>query len=219
MLQYYNPDQKPKNSAGAILYDQAYIYLLYLQNKFLIDRLATARGLSNEQSLLSTSMEMIEVSLMFWMKRDQLMSWCSNFDWIVSWSPPASSFLLRISLISHPFPCLRSEAYLERDNIPRNPVSWCNMCWAPENHDRAELCCVLTLRRHPENDFIHRLFGMGSSDGWQFSTSPEIKKSNQASFRLCSWNANERAQPEPIWSHGNRTLTAVFLSGVESGLH
>lgn len=82
ILHYYD-GPTPKNSTGSLLYDQAYLYLQYLQNKFLIDRLATARGLPNEQGLLETSMNILDTSLMFWMKRDQLMEFSFNFDWIV----------------------------------------------------------------------------------------------------------------------------------------
>jgi hypothetical protein len=58
--------------------------LQYLQNKFLIDRVAVARGFANEQGLLDTALKMMDISLTFWTKRDQLMSFSSHFDWIVS---------------------------------------------------------------------------------------------------------------------------------------
>jgi hypothetical protein len=57
--------------------------LINLQNKFLIDRVATARGFGNDQRLLNTAMEMLELSIMYWVKRDQLMAFYNNFDWIV----------------------------------------------------------------------------------------------------------------------------------------
>lgn len=58
--------------------------LINLQNRFLIDRVATARGFANDQRLLNTAMEMLEISIMYWVKRDQLMAFYNNFDWIVS---------------------------------------------------------------------------------------------------------------------------------------
>lgn len=63
---------------------QAVIYIDYLQNLFLIDRVSIARGFSNDGRLRSTAMEMLELSLMFWMMRDKLMRSASSFDWIVS---------------------------------------------------------------------------------------------------------------------------------------
>lgn len=60
--------------------------LINLQNKFLIDRVATARGFANDQRLLNTAMEMLEISIMYWVKRDQLVPFYNNFDWIVSCS-------------------------------------------------------------------------------------------------------------------------------------
>jgi hypothetical protein len=83
-LHFYGKGKVPKFSTGRLLYDQAYIVLLYLQNKFLTDRVAIARGLANEQTLLDTALEIMDISLMFWIKRDQLMAYSANFDWIVS---------------------------------------------------------------------------------------------------------------------------------------
>jgi hypothetical protein len=57
--------------------------LVNLQNRFLIDRVAIARGFANDQRLLNTAMEMLELSTMYWVKRDQLMAFYNNFDWIV----------------------------------------------------------------------------------------------------------------------------------------
>lgn len=86
-LHYYDEEGKPKNSTGNLLYDQAFLSLQHLQNKFLIDRVAKARGLENGQGLLNTAMEMIDLSLMFWSKRDQFMSHSYGFDWIVRTTP------------------------------------------------------------------------------------------------------------------------------------
>jgi hypothetical protein len=87
ILHYHSEEKIPKNSTGGLLYDQANIRLLYLQNKFLIDRVAIARGLANGQSLLDTAFEIMDTSLMFWIKRDQLLAYAFNFDWIVSVFP------------------------------------------------------------------------------------------------------------------------------------
>jgi len=74
----------PKDSTGKDLYSQAILLLQYLQNEFLIDRIAIARGFDNGQGLLENAMEMIDISLMFWIKRDRLMAQSHGFDWIVS---------------------------------------------------------------------------------------------------------------------------------------
>jgi hypothetical protein len=83
-LHYYEYGTTPKNSTGSVMLAQAYIMLVNLQNRFLIDRVATARGFANDQRLLNTAMEMLEISLVYWVKRDQLIAFYSNFDWIVS---------------------------------------------------------------------------------------------------------------------------------------
>lgn len=87
-VHYYDQDNLPKNSQGRQLIGQAYIMLNFLQNRFLIDRVAITRGLPNEQGLLDTAMQMMDVTIMFWVKRDQLMNFSSSFDWIVSYCSP-----------------------------------------------------------------------------------------------------------------------------------
>jgi hypothetical protein len=82
-LHYYTEGKIPKDSTGDLLYDQSHVLLQYLQNEFLIDRVAIARGYANGQGLLDTAMEMIDISMMFWIKRDQLMRFSHSFDWIV----------------------------------------------------------------------------------------------------------------------------------------
>lgn len=83
-LRSSSDNRTPKDTESKFLIGQAYILLNYLQIQFLIDRLAITRGLPNEQGLLNTAMQMMEVTMMFWVKRDQLMNFSSSFDWIVS---------------------------------------------------------------------------------------------------------------------------------------
>lgn len=63
---------------------QAVFILDFLQNKFLLNRLAVARGLSDGQGLLDTAMQMIEITNMFWIRREHLIDFSFQFDWFVS---------------------------------------------------------------------------------------------------------------------------------------
>jgi len=83
-VHYYEYGTKPKESRGEVLMNQAYLCLNMLQNRFLINRLAIARGINNEQQLLNTALEMMDLTIMFWIKRDQIMVYSSAFDWIVT---------------------------------------------------------------------------------------------------------------------------------------
>jgi hypothetical protein len=83
-LRYYAQDKLPKPTTGSEKYSQARIMLDFLQNRFLLERVAMARGFPNAQSLLRTAMESLEITLMFWMMRDQLARYTAYFDWIVS---------------------------------------------------------------------------------------------------------------------------------------
>ncbi|RDW87871.1 hypothetical protein BP5796_03565 [Coleophoma crateriformis] len=69
---YYKYGTTPKDSTGRALLDQAYLMLLNLQNQFLVDRVANARGFPNDQRLFDTAMEMLQLSNMYWIRRDEL---------------------------------------------------------------------------------------------------------------------------------------------------
>jgi hypothetical protein len=97
-VHYHGEGKTPPISTGGILFDQAFLLLLYLQNKFLTDRVAIARGLANEQGLLDTALEIMDISLMFWIKRDQLMSFSYHFDWIVSDPVEFNRFIMGLRL-------------------------------------------------------------------------------------------------------------------------
>lgn len=82
---YHTQDTMPKNTSGKVLVIQAYLMLNSLQSKLLIDRVAVTRGFPhNGQRLLNTALELIDLTNMFWIKRDQLMLFSSLFEWIVS---------------------------------------------------------------------------------------------------------------------------------------
>ncbi|RDW82214.1 hypothetical protein BP6252_03326 [Coleophoma cylindrospora] len=83
-LHYYSHDTVPKQSSGLILFGRAFLLLEYLQNRFLIEQISYARGLTNAQALLNTAIEMLDTTIMFWTKRDQLMMFSSNFDWFIT---------------------------------------------------------------------------------------------------------------------------------------
>lgn len=68
------------------MYEQAYLQLQSLQDVFLINRVAVARGVVSGQGLFDVAMEMLDIAIMFWMKRDELMMFSAGFDWIVSHS-------------------------------------------------------------------------------------------------------------------------------------
>ena len=57
--------------------------LINLQNMFLIDRVAITHGFGYDQQLVNTAMEMLEISIMFWVRRDDLVAYYSSFDCIV----------------------------------------------------------------------------------------------------------------------------------------
>lgn len=148
-LHFLGKGKTPKSSTGGILYDQAFLLLQYLQNKFLTDRVAIARGLvANEQSLVDTALEIMDTSLMFWIKRDQLMSFSFNFDWIVSFP--------------HIFRPMQ-QLIAPSDYVLYNPRCGCNLRPAPQDLSRTQLSNFLPCGRHPKDDTLYCVFGMGSA--------------------------------------------------------
>lgn len=70
-----------------------------LQNEFLLNRVAIARGLWNSQGLLENALEMLDIALMFWMKRDELMVFSSGFDWIITYYGVPSAGAICVQLL------------------------------------------------------------------------------------------------------------------------
>ena len=64
--------------------------LINLQNMFLIDRVAITHGFEYDQQLVNTAMEMLEISIMFWVRRDDLVAYYSSFDCIVRIYPESA---------------------------------------------------------------------------------------------------------------------------------
>ena len=89
-LHYYEDGTIPKKSTGRTLQSQAYLILINLQNMFLINRVAITHGFGYDQQLVDTAMEMLEISIMFWVRRDDLVAYYSSFDCIVSIRPKST---------------------------------------------------------------------------------------------------------------------------------
>ncbi|TVY78519.1 hypothetical protein LSUE1_G004109 [Lachnellula suecica] len=102
-LRYYaDSDRKvPKESTGKALFAQANLMNAFLQNIFLIERVSTARGFPNNERLLNAAMEMLELSLMFWMMRDKLTPFTFYFDWIVTFYGIPSAGVICVELLKN----------------------------------------------------------------------------------------------------------------------
>ncbi|KAH8687704.1 hypothetical protein BGZ60DRAFT_522354 [Tricladium varicosporioides] len=85
-LLYYADGKDPSTKIGKTIFSQAVLMLDYFQNMFLIERVATARGLPHENRLLDAAMEMLDLTLMFWISRDQLQAFTAYFDWIITYN-------------------------------------------------------------------------------------------------------------------------------------
>ncbi|KAF4637582.1 hypothetical protein G7Y89_g494 [Cudoniella acicularis] len=98
-LLYYADGVDPKDKTGKTLFAQACLMQEFLQNIFLIERVATARGLPHENRLLDAAMEMLELTLMFWISRDKLQSFTAYFDWIITYHGIPSAGVICVNLL------------------------------------------------------------------------------------------------------------------------
>lgn len=146
-LHYYNTDGTPKTSSASLLYDQANMLLLHLQNKFLTDRVAIARGLANEQNLLDTALDIMNISLMFWIKRDQFMAYSTNFDWIVS---PFSRLQMLLSKLLTGYTDLLLHSPGRRSNMRSTPPTSRTKLWSNKSP-------ILACRCNPKDDTLQCL--------------------------------------------------------------
>ncbi|KAH8811829.1 hypothetical protein F5884DRAFT_671116 [Xylogone sp. PMI_703] len=96
---YYDGEGKPKPSTGKLLLMQAVFMLEFLQCRFLIDRVAVSRGLTDGQTLLDVSMEIMDITNMFWLKRDLLLDFYYQFDWFVTCYGVPSAGVICVELL------------------------------------------------------------------------------------------------------------------------
>lgn len=174
-LHYYVRDKVPKPSTGVILYEQAYLTLQSLQDVFLINRVAAARGVVNSQGLLDVALEMLDIAIMFWMKRDELMMFSATFDWIVSC---ALDLLTQV---------IESEIDNLADNILRHSMCWSNLYGTPQADDWAVQSATFTVRLHPKTYTLHWIPRLGTPYTWKL----HLSEPSQRCSERCAWSRSQ----------------------------
>lgn len=81
----YNPKtlDDPNRDTEA-LYASILVFLTHLQNLFFIERLRLAHGAADDGGLLTTSFDLVTVTMTLWTHKDRFMSMRRNFEWVVS---------------------------------------------------------------------------------------------------------------------------------------
>jgi hypothetical protein len=71
-----------------VVWTKLLIRVEHLENLFLVNRLLIQRGYNEARAdLLSVSLEMVSITLMFWMHMDRWSGIFTDFEWLVLYSP------------------------------------------------------------------------------------------------------------------------------------
>jgi hypothetical protein len=80
---------------GYDLYAQILTKLESLLNLFLLERLLTRQKTNATQDLINVSQGMLELTLIFWKKKDRFVGLYSDFEWLACSHPFLTTWLTR----------------------------------------------------------------------------------------------------------------------------
>ena len=87
LLACYADDTKDDDNAGAALYAKLVLRLEHMQNMFFLERLLLKKHSQPSTSLLTVSLDIISLTLDFWMYKSRLYDLHGDLDCLVSYSP------------------------------------------------------------------------------------------------------------------------------------
>ncbi|GKZ25096.1 hypothetical protein AbraIFM66951_001590 [Aspergillus brasiliensis] len=94
VIQFSNSKLGNTNVPGYDIYAQILTRLEFLLNLFLLERLLKRHHIVTEESLVEVSHEMLDLTLIFWRKKDQFVGLYADFEWLtMSYAVPASGIL------------------------------------------------------------------------------------------------------------------------------
>ncbi|GLB09920.1 hypothetical protein AtubIFM57258_005852 [Aspergillus tubingensis] len=117
VIQFLKSELDNTNVPGYVLYAQILTRLEFLLNLFLLERLLKRHNIVTGQDLVEVSHEMLDLTLLFWRKKDQFVGLYADFEWLtMSYAIPASGILCLELLrqATHP------QGY--QMHLPRSPI-------------------------------------------------------------------------------------------------
>ncbi|GAA85923.1 fungal specific transcription factor [Aspergillus luchuensis IFO 4308] len=117
VIQFSKSELSNTNVSGYVLYAQILTRLEYLLNLFLLERLLKRHNIVTGQDLVEVSHEMLDLTLIFWRKKDRFVGLYADFEWLtMSYAIPASGILCLELLrqATHPQSC--------QIRLPRSPI-------------------------------------------------------------------------------------------------
>lgn len=83
VIQFSKSELSNTNVSGYVLYAQILTRLEYLLNLFLLERLLKRHNIVTGQDLVEVSHEMLDLTLIFWRKKDRFVGLYADFEWLV----------------------------------------------------------------------------------------------------------------------------------------
>lgn len=88
IIQFEKSELGKTNVPGYVLYAQILTRLEFLLNLFLLERLLKRHHIVTEQDLVEVSHEMLDLTLIFWKKKDRFVGLYADFEWLVRIAGP-----------------------------------------------------------------------------------------------------------------------------------
>lgn len=88
IIQFSESELSNTNVPGYILYAQILTRLECLLSLFLLERLLKRHHIVTEQDLVEVSHEMLDLTLIFWKKKDRFVGLYADFEWLVRIADP-----------------------------------------------------------------------------------------------------------------------------------
>ena len=83
VIQFLKSELDNTNVPGYVLYAQILTRLEFLLNLFLLERLLKRHNIVTGQDLVEVSHEMLDLTLLFWRKKERFVGLYADFEWLV----------------------------------------------------------------------------------------------------------------------------------------
>ncbi|KAI9645623.1 hypothetical protein NHQ30_006365 [Ciborinia camelliae] len=91
---YHPSDANSTSITDGILWNRVCLRLAYLEQRLTLERLAHKSLLLSGQSMISCALEMLQLTVLFWVQRDRFAEHHHDYDWmLMCWGVPSSGVL------------------------------------------------------------------------------------------------------------------------------
>ncbi|OJJ78068.1 hypothetical protein ASPBRDRAFT_112726 [Aspergillus brasiliensis CBS 101740] len=166
MIQFSNSKLGNTDVPGYDIYAQILTRLEFLLNLFLLERLLKRHHIVTEQNLVEVSHEMLDLTLIFWRKKDHFVGLYADFEWLtMSYAVPASGILCLELLrqVTHPQSyqiCLQRSAIIQNLSLLVVCLDWIESeasCRTMVSFIRRILCRCLDRILDPDPPGVEQL--------------------------------------------------------------